>query len=569
MKDLTVGNRFVYYGYNGSTTSTVAFYEEVIDETYINGFTYGVVFNSFSQSVRYERSDSNKLYEFYPNTNSEGVTHCFQMACSMNAWAYFPATTFSPRFMNSLHENEYSLYEESIIPPVRKTLSIGYKKPFGINFISTSTYIGSYVNPNQCSRCGYYTEPYFYGSGASLVGAVIQGRVIGDTTFHASLKVNFDTVAAIPYGKTLFVPLLLSALPAFVQIPKVDSIKCRIDIDTNALEVVSIRNSTSRVPGNIVLKADSIGTNQNNTTSYFLTFPITSKISPNYVLSFFELRSKSQQATTSTLRISNVVSFPQNKIESSAATIYLTTRTIALGVQNIALPFGKKQEIPVFVYDHNGASPVGIVSDQLLNLQMLNFTTSVDTTLIDLPVFYTNTKKEIAPHSVETFLGRFLMTFQVPANNLQNGQIGVILTSSKSLKNTSTSIEFLGTISSVGYQFTLNRSVIILQPVPANTTPLTPEVITKAEQGKNAIQYLAPNPATDNVRIRYVVAKLGIIEVLLFDNTGRPVYISEPGQTEKGIYEIVVPLQQLSNGTYTVHIRSEGGIEIRQLVVIH
>jgi hypothetical protein len=43
MKDLTVGNRFVYYGYNASTTSTVAFYEEVVDEIYINGFIYGLV----------------------------------------------------------------------------------------------------------------------------------------------------------------------------------------------------------------------------------------------------------------------------------------------------------------------------------------------------------------------------------------------------------------------------------------------------------------------------------------------------------------------------------------------
>jgi hypothetical protein len=161
------------------------------------------------------------------------------------------------------------------------------------------------------------------------------------------------------------------------------------------------------------------------------------------------------------------------------------------------------------------------------------------------------------------------MTFQVPVDNLRNGQISILSTSSKSLKSINTSIEFAGIISLAGYQFALNRSVITLQPVPANKTPLTPEVISKAEQGKNAIQYIAPNPAMDNVAIRYVVAKPGIIEVLLFDTMGKAVYISEPGRTEKGIYEIVVPLRQLSNGTYTVQIRSEGGIEMQQLVVFH
>ncbi len=38
---------------------------------------------------------------------------------------------------------------------------------------------------------------------------------------------------------------------------------------------------------------------------------------------------------------------------------------------------------------------------------------------------------------------------------------------------------------------------------------------------------------------------------------------------ESGLYEIPITLQQLSNGVYTLHMRSENGIEMRQLVVIH
>jgi hypothetical protein len=66
MRDLTVGNKFVYGQLRGFQYGDTAyrFYEQVLRDTAIQGKTYGIIFRSFNRSLSIERTDDSTVYLF-------------------------------------------------------------------------------------------------------------------------------------------------------------------------------------------------------------------------------------------------------------------------------------------------------------------------------------------------------------------------------------------------------------------------------------------------------------------------------------------------------------------------
>ena len=77
-----------------------------------------------------------------------------------------------------------------------------------------------------------------------------------------------------------------------------------------------------------------------------------------------------------------------------------------------------------------------------------------------------------------------------------------------------------------------------------------------------------PNPGRDRVEIGYRLAERGVVELGLYDGSGRLVRQVESGVRESGDQRVVVDVSGLASGTYHYQLRANGQVLTQTLTVV-
>jgi hypothetical protein len=202
-KSLTVGNRFVYVYYSIMRTfppkdTTYRYYEDVVRDTTINGKKYAVVFSSFDNSIRFERSDENNLYVW--QNNQEILLHSlnFQQGDSVR---------FSFLGFNSNLQQAFAVVRpEKSTNPQTGNDRLVYSMNYHWNNLSSDDALVSYAQLRGLIQLDYYSNSLRSGPKLEVTrlfqGGVIDGVVVQDTTStrRAIVGVNGEE---IPIGRSI------------------------------------------------------------------------------------------------------------------------------------------------------------------------------------------------------------------------------------------------------------------------------------------------------------------------------------------------------------------------------
>ena len=89
----------------------------------------------------------------------------------------------------------------------------------------------------------------------------------------------------------------------------------------------------------------------------------------------------------------------------------------------------------------------------------------------------------------------------------------------------------------------------------------------KGEAAGNAVLGLAPNPGNGLVRLEYVLAEAGLVEVKVHDLQGRVVWVSGVERMDAGTHGLVVDLRGVGEGVYLCGVNLGGEVVWRRVVV--
>ena len=78
----------------------------------------------------------------------------------------------------------------------------------------------------------------------------------------------------------------------------------------------------------------------------------------------------------------------------------------------------------------------------------------------------------------------------------------------------------------------------------------------------------APNPVTNETRIRFTLRKAGEVQLVLCDMLGRELRTLAEGRYESGVHLIPIVLDDLRSGTYFYRITVDGRAVSRSLIIL-
>jgi hypothetical protein len=81
------------------------------------------------------------------------------------------------------------------------------------------------------------------------------------------------------------------------------------------------------------------------------------------------------------------------------------------------------------------------------------------------------------------------------------------------------------------------------------------------------LQQNYPNPATEQSRIEFVIAKSGVVSLALYNSAGQPVKDLFDGSLEKGSYSISADLTALSPGIYFYQMLFDGKEKTLKMII--
>jgi hypothetical protein len=174
-------------------------YEEVLSDTIIQGNKYAAVFNSAKRSIRYERSSDTAIHIW--SGTGEVTSYRWNVVAQEQFYPSELANFAIPRIFQvqsvqrQIEQNsDTSVVAELVIVPDFFYTTVTMKKRFGITGLRIS-YRGT--APSQA-----------FSYNITLVGAVIGGQVIGDTSFPRAIITIPPKMLAFE-GDTLSVPVHL------------------------------------------------------------------------------------------------------------------------------------------------------------------------------------------------------------------------------------------------------------------------------------------------------------------------------------------------------------------------
>ncbi len=187
-KSLTVGNKFIYVRVVGQESK--GFYEQVTRDTIVNEHRYAVVFSSFDNSTRLERSDEHAIY-ILDGTGKEHVA--LWLTTKLRA-----GEPLGGLAMYGIGAEGASYIITTVYPP-RKTFDTTFA--FGAVLRATtppasssSVSLNMFYSINYASMFGLLDwQAGAPGTSAKnrnavgLIGAIVNGKVYGDTTILPTL----------------------------------------------------------------------------------------------------------------------------------------------------------------------------------------------------------------------------------------------------------------------------------------------------------------------------------------------------------------------------------------------
>ena len=180
MRDLTVGNKFVYGQLRGFQYGDTAyrFYEQVVRDTTIQSKKYAVVFRSYNRSTSLERADDTTIYVYRNGREFPAMRWNAKIGDSLaiNMWGIgcdsciYQVVDFSPQFPTN---NSFTLVFRVPTPTRQINFSILWYKVRGI----TQFQIDSDIRG----------VPFVPFENVIMRGATIQGVTTGDTTTYTRI----------------------------------------------------------------------------------------------------------------------------------------------------------------------------------------------------------------------------------------------------------------------------------------------------------------------------------------------------------------------------------------------
>ncbi len=205
-------------------------------------------------------------------------------------------------------------------------------------------------------------------------------------------------------------------------------------------------------------------------------------------------------------------------------------------------------------------------SQQLLPLfpARISCKISLDTTgLENIQVLMPTSEERLTPDSV-TVSGSIMnlhCTFPMSVSS-----IGRVRFRSKSLVQRDNAFSIIGKSAPPGFrdipsQFTFRQTGVSGLELDSNQ-------LVQLEQGQNIINYIAPNPAADNLIIQYIVATPAEnITVELMNTLGATVLSAALPKQSYGIYDLPLDLKGIPAGMYLLRVRSNTNTETHRVMI--
>ncbi len=465
MKDLTVGNRFIYL-VSGSPLGKFLFYEEVQRDTIIRGLKYGIVFNSFDKGSRLERSNDSTIVVYNTQSQKEEIVHCMKGGCHIAPWLIFGGIENSNLY-NTIGDSAARVGKiegADYVPPAlpvgfsasQTILLFDYVKPFGVKNI---TYAYRYSSNPRSSPFNRHPVPVYImiDNSVEIVGALIQGQVFGDTTSHDKYMLSLTMLSALQFGQVSEIPLRLSAVPGFGNLEAVTLASCRIEIDTNLLELIAVRANDSSAGG--AIQPDSIQ-KIGNRMAIFCSIRLPS-LPLDGNISFLRVRSCAIKDTTTSISINSISSVPAYPIPATSAQIRFIPRLLSIRTDALFLTFGVEKTSAISLTQGQSNKEVTDVFP-LRGLQQFSFAVIVDTSLLEIPKIFSATQQlRLFPQTTRALPNnRLELGFTIPGSSLSGNRIAMMSSKSKAPVYTSslTAIQFTTATVLKGYEFTASAN---------------------------------------------------------------------------------------------------------------
>jgi len=104
------------------------------------------------------------------------------------------------------------------------------------------------------------------------------------------------------------------------------------------------------------------------------------------------------------------------------------------------------------------------------------------------------------------------------------------------------------------------KASILVSSVPV-------DIISPNNNGDGIIG-IVPNPATDNVRIDYILTNGGDVVLEIWDNLGQLLFATNKTHAERGFQSALISTSELPAGSYFVRLRTAKGISVAPLRII-
>lgn len=93
-------------------------------------------------------------------------------------------------------------------------------------------------------------------------------------------------------------------------------------------------------------------------------------------------------------------------------------------------------------------------------------------------------------------------------------------------------------------------------------------MLSDIEKGNNIVQHIVPNPAGDNLTIRYIMATpADEVSMELTSTLGAVVFSATLPKQISGLYDLPLDLRGVSNGLYLLKVRSNSNVETHRIMV--
>jgi hypothetical protein len=527
------------------------------------------------------RSNDSAVYQYLPRIKRDTLLYKFGQPCASSILPWTNATPICDTAPQITSGNTMVTYTQKAVAlnysglTYNGDLNYGSRitsivKPYGL-VLDSVTYCQIYGTrvevPCHTTRPDPGCQPYVIYSYKSctptsttiLLSSVINGvekSMINPGPYNLNLSTGGLTYYPEPFRLQFLCTNSATNLPALNY--GITSVKCDVPVDTSLVEILEIQTANGPHPDSITFS--------DRKTILHCTF-LTNNDGTNYI----RLKPKAftkdtnvrftiehPRITTALLSTVRFVSVPARvEIYRSSISLYVDGLEPRVSVRNDEVAYGNEHSL------NFGPMWVGGLT-RLLLPDSLSFMLSIDTTgLENIRILEINSPSIIRTDSIRIHgkIKSFFCTAPTPL-------IGTVRFRSKSIFATQNTVSAIGIQNPPGFVFEQSythpntfRQLGILNQFPRN---LALQLIN----GNNVVQYIAPNPASDDITVRYILSRpADEIFLELINLLGVVVISTTLPKQDIGRYELPLDIHSIPNGMYLLKVRSNNNVETHPIMV--